>query len=57
MKLKELCAILERDYPKDLAAPWDHVGLLVGDPDADVQRVYLSLDADDAACAAEDRVL
>jgi len=30
--------------PKDLAAPWDNVGLLVGDPDREVSRVLVALD-------------
>ena len=31
-------------YPKDQAASWDHVGLQVGDPGAEVQRVLVALD-------------
>lgn len=37
--------------PKDLAESWDNVGLLVGDPDAPVQRILVSLDITEAVVA------
>lgn len=40
--------------PRELAAGWDNVGLLVGDPDREVTRILVALDvtravADEAA--------
>lgn len=35
---------LFRLAPRELAAPWDNVGLLVGDPDRRVSRVLVALD-------------
>lgn len=37
-------ALIHAAYPPSEAAEWDHVGLQVGDPDAPVARVLLSLD-------------
>ena len=37
--------------PRELAMDWDNVGLLLGDPAAEVTRVLLSLDVTDAAAA------
>ncbi len=34
--------------PKELAAPWDNVGHLVGEPDAEVKKVLVSLDITEA---------
>ena len=30
--------------PRELAESWDNVGLLVGDPEAEVRRVLVALD-------------
>jgi len=38
-----ICAGLDRFAPPDLAAEWDNVGLLLGDPDCEVQRVLTCL--------------
>lgn len=48
---------LERFAPTDLAEDWDNVGLLVGDPDRNVQRVMtcLTLTPDVAAEAISER--
>jgi len=35
---------VERRYPTSLAAGWDSVGLVCGDPDASVRRVLLAVD-------------
>lgn len=48
--------------PKDLAETWDNVGLLVGKPDQEVQRLMVSLDiteavADEARCWDADLVV
>ena len=37
--------------PKDLAENWDNVGLLVGDPDAPVRKILVSLDITEAVVA------
>ncbi len=44
MKLHEITAALEAIAPTRDAAAWDNVGLLVGDPEADVNRVLLAID-------------
>lgn len=47
MKCREITEILERDYPKSAALSWDNVGLLVGDPDREVKRIFVALDVTD----------
>jgi dinuclear metal center YbgI/SA1388 family protein len=42
--LVDLIAELERHYDPSWAEPWDAVGLVCGDPDADVQRVLFAVD-------------
>lgn len=37
-------AVLDRAYPPRLAEPWDRVGLICGDPAAEVGRVAFALD-------------
>jgi dinuclear metal center YbgI/SA1388 family protein len=44
MKLSELVAILESIAPAKLAESWDNVGLLAGDPAAEVSKVLLAID-------------
>ncbi len=44
MKVADLARILDGIAPLRFAAPWDNVGLLVGDPGADVRRVLLTID-------------
>jgi dinuclear metal center YbgI/SA1388 family protein len=41
-------ALVHELYPPEHAAPWDHVGLQVGDPAADVERVLVCLDVTSA---------
>lgn len=45
MKVFELEQALFDSFPRTDAEAWDHVGLSVGDPDAEVRRVFVSLDA------------
>ena len=45
MKVAEIVKLLENECPKALSEDWDNTGLLVGDPDSDVNRVYIALDA------------
>jgi putative NIF3 family GTP cyclohydrolase 1 type 2 len=42
--LAELVAVLEELYPPHLAAAWDAVGLVCGDPNARVGRVLFAID-------------
>lgn len=46
--LADVIAVLERAYPPRLAETWDHVGLVAGDPGAEVTRVVVAVDATDA---------
>jgi dinuclear metal center YbgI/SA1388 family protein len=42
--LGDVVALIERWYPPDRAEDWDAVGLVCGDPDADVRRILLAVD-------------
>ena len=42
--LRDVVQLLERRYPPTLAADWDAVGLVCGDPDASVRRVLFAVD-------------
>jgi dinuclear metal center YbgI/SA1388 family protein len=44
MNVADLVRTMEAIAPACLAAPWDNVGLLVGDPDRQLQRVLLTID-------------
>ena len=44
MKCKEIKADLDRRYPPALAESYDNPGLLVGWEDAEIQKIYLTLD-------------
>lgn len=52
MKLSDIIGRLEEDFPAGLAADWDNVGLLVGDREAEIRSVFISLDVTDAAVDA-----
>ncbi|MDN5347970.1 MAG: hypothetical protein PWP65_1534 [Clostridia bacterium] len=43
-KCQEIINLVAEYAPPDLAAQWDNVGLLVGDPSQEVRRVLVSLD-------------
>ena len=45
MRVSDLEAALFAAFPRTDAEPWDHVGLSVGDPAAEVGRVFVALDA------------
>lgn len=47
MKVKDLTERIEREIPKDAALDWDNVGLLVGDEEQQIHKVYLALDLTD----------
>lgn len=55
MLVSELNDALFAQFPRVDAEPWDHVGLSVGNPQASVETVYISLDAtvDDVHAAYE----
>lgn len=42
--VREIEAFLYQFAPKEFAADWDNVGLLIGDPEQEVKRVLVSLD-------------
>jgi len=46
MKLKQILQTLDLISPFDTQADWDNSGLCVGDKEADIEAIYLSLDAD-----------
>jgi dinuclear metal center YbgI/SA1388 family protein len=53
MKLQHLVAALDQIAPPSLAESWDNVGLLVGDPAADVTSAMLCIDyTPEVACEA-----
>ena len=52
MKLYELIDFFEEVAPEKDARDWDNVGLLVGDRDWDIKKVYIALDATDAVVDA-----
>ncbi len=43
-KCREIMAIMETLAPPELAAEWDNVGLLLGDPEKEVRRILVALD-------------
>lgn len=45
MKCQEIITILQKQAPERYACEWDNVGLLVGDANKEVQKVYIALDA------------
>ena len=49
MKCQDIFSVLEERYPLVYACDWDNVGLLAGDREQEVRRVYIALDATDAA--------
>ena len=44
MQLADVVAVLEEQYPPSLAESWDAVGLVCGDPSAQVRRVLFAVD-------------
>jgi len=51
MKVADIVRAVEELAPPALAADWDNVGLLVGDPGANVKRVMVCVDATEAVLA------
>lgn len=52
MLCKDVIQVIRETYPEDYALEWDNVGLLAGRDDKEVKRIYVALDADDAAVDA-----
>ena len=48
MKIRDIYAFLNELSPFELQESWDNSGLLLGDLDADVSKVALSIDVDEA---------
>lgn len=48
MKLTDVMQTLEELAPLRYAESWDNVGLLVGDPDANIQRILVTVDYSEA---------
>ena len=44
MKVSDICRRMEEIAPLELACAWDHVGLMIGDGNAEVQGVLVCLD-------------
>lgn len=62
MRLAEIVALVEGWYPPHRAEEWDAVGLVCGDPEAEVRRVLLAVDpvqavADEAVDLGADLVI
>lgn len=45
MKVYEIAELIEKTAPKNLAYEWDNVGLLVGDENKEIKKVFVTLDA------------
>ena len=58
MKAKEIIKIIENICPERLAYSWDNVGLLCGDENKDVKKVFVTLDTNtNAVKEAQDQEL
>jgi dinuclear metal center YbgI/SA1388 family protein len=44
MKVKDIAAAIEKIVPLKLAQDWDNVGLLIGNPQANVKNILLTID-------------
>ena len=44
MKIAEITALLDKEFPPEAAEAWDNIGLLVGREDKEARRVLLTLD-------------
>lgn len=51
MKCQEIIDILQEQAPEHYACDWDNVGLLVGEPEQEIHKVYIALDATEEAIA------
>ena len=44
IKCQTIIEIIERLAPKSLAEEWDNIGLQIGDPEVEVEKILISLD-------------
>jgi dinuclear metal center YbgI/SA1388 family protein len=51
MKVKDVATAITQIAPLGLAQPWDNVGLLVGSPDKNLNRILLTIDVTKAVIA------
>ncbi|MBR4720955.1 MAG: Nif3-like dinuclear metal center hexameric protein [Clostridia bacterium] len=51
MKLNDIIALIEREFPLSDAYEWDNCGLLLGDREWEIKTVLLSLDVNNAVLA------
>jgi len=56
MKVQQIVDTIEQLYPKALAQEWDNVGLLVGDPRAEVERILVTIDVTSGVLREADRI-
>lgn len=54
-RVNDLLGLLNGLWPPGLAEDWDNVGLQVGDPDAEIKRVLVCLDAEEIALAEAEK--
>lgn len=52
MKCKEIIQKIEEKYPVSFAESWDNPGLLVGDKEQEVKKIFLALDVTDETLTA-----
>ena len=52
MKCKDVIRKIEGKYPVSFAEEWDNPGLLVGDPEKEVKKIFLALDVTDESLDA-----
>lgn len=52
MKCRDIISKIEEKYPVSFAESWDNTGLLVGDQEREVQKVFLALDVTDETLEA-----
>jgi dinuclear metal center YbgI/SA1388 family protein len=54
-RLADLVGLINSLYPAALAEDWDNVGLQIGDPNAEVERLLVCLDAEEIAIEAAEK--
>ncbi len=56
MKIQDVCAAMETICPLGLAQDWDNVGLLIGDPNARVRQILVTIDTTPAVVREAQRI-
>lgn len=51
MTCREIIALLQEQSPEEFACDWDNVGLLVGDFEQEIKKIYIALDATEETIA------